>query len=87
MNLYTIFLAEHMLFYASEKYPLEDSYSKYITEVSKLLFTEMHLANCTFIHACEINGMLIAWLICSYLVHQFFSNVDNPSMKFRTSKT
>ncbi|KAK7830471.1 insulin-degrading enzyme-like 1 [Quercus suber] len=23
---------EHMLFYASEKYPLEDSYSKYITE-------------------------------------------------------
>ncbi|KAM1866266.1 hypothetical protein ACFX13_009135 [Malus domestica] len=24
---------EHMLFYASEKYPLEDSYSKYITEV------------------------------------------------------
>ena len=25
-----------MLFYASEKYPLEDSYSKYITEV--LLF-------------------------------------------------
>lgn len=27
------FIAEHMLFYASEKYPLEDSYSKYITEV------------------------------------------------------
>lgn len=25
--------AEHMLFYASEKYPLEDSYSKYIAEV------------------------------------------------------
>lgn len=25
--------AEHMLFYASEKYPLEDSYSKYITQV------------------------------------------------------
>ncbi|KAF5473283.1 hypothetical protein F2P56_009907, partial [Juglans regia] len=24
---------EHMLFYASEKYPLEDSYSKYIAEV------------------------------------------------------
>ncbi|CAJ2659724.1 unnamed protein product [Trifolium pratense] len=24
---------EHMLFYASEKYPVEDSYSKYITEV------------------------------------------------------
>ncbi|KAL7197418.1 hypothetical protein ACSBR2_020037 [Camellia fascicularis] len=23
---------EHMLFYTSEKYPLEDSYSKYITE-------------------------------------------------------
>ncbi|WJX73214.1 Insulin-degrading enzyme-like 1, peroxisomal [Trifolium repens] len=23
---------EHMLFYASEKYPVEDSYSKYITE-------------------------------------------------------
>ncbi|CAN4107215.1 unnamed protein product [Withania somnifera] len=23
---------EHMLFYASEKYPIEDSYSKYITE-------------------------------------------------------
>jgi secreted Zn-dependent insulinase-like peptidase len=26
-------LTEHMLFYASEKYPVEDSYSKYITEV------------------------------------------------------
>jgi hypothetical protein len=24
---------EHMLFYASEKYPEEDSYSKYIAEV------------------------------------------------------
>ncbi|KAL1352128.1 hypothetical protein AAHE18_06G144600 [Arachis hypogaea] len=24
---------EHMLFYASEKYPVEDSYSKYITEI------------------------------------------------------
>jgi hypothetical protein len=24
------FFAEHMLFYASEKYPVEDSYSKYI---------------------------------------------------------
>ncbi|KAK2369342.1 Insulinase (Peptidase family M16) family protein [Trifolium repens] len=23
---------EHMLFYASDKYPVEDSYSKYITE-------------------------------------------------------
>ncbi|OAY69616.1 Zinc-metallopeptidase, peroxisomal, partial [Ananas comosus] len=28
---------EHMLFYASEKYPVEDSYSKYITEVLPLL--------------------------------------------------
>jgi hypothetical protein len=27
------FLAEHMLFFASEKYPVEDSYSTYITEV------------------------------------------------------
>ncbi|THF95864.1 hypothetical protein TEA_024515 [Camellia sinensis var. sinensis] len=27
---------EHMLFYASEKYPLEDSYSKYITEVQTM---------------------------------------------------
>ena len=27
-------LTEHMLFYASEKYPVEDSYSKYISEVS-----------------------------------------------------
>lgn len=26
-------ITEHMLFYASEKYPVEDSYSKYITEV------------------------------------------------------
>lgn len=25
--------AEHMLFYASEKYPIEDSYSKFIAEV------------------------------------------------------
>lgn len=33
---------EHMLFYASEKYPLEDSYSKYITEVkfSDFLFLQ-----------------------------------------------
>ena len=30
-------LAEHMLFYASEKYPLEDSYSKYIIEVINYL--------------------------------------------------
>lgn len=30
-------VAEHMLFYASEKYPLEDSYSKFIIEVYFLL--------------------------------------------------
>jgi len=28
---------EHMLFYASEKYPEEDSYSKYIAEVCLIL--------------------------------------------------
>jgi len=28
---------EHMLFYASEKYPIEDSYSKYIAEVCLIL--------------------------------------------------
>lgn len=27
------FATEHMLFFASEKYPVEDSYDKYITEV------------------------------------------------------
>lgn len=31
--------AEHMLFYASEKYPLEDSYSKYITEVTEFIYS------------------------------------------------
>jgi hypothetical protein len=31
------FFAEHMLFYASEKYPVEDSYSKYIAEVCRIL--------------------------------------------------
>ncbi|KAJ9565593.1 hypothetical protein OSB04_001559 [Centaurea solstitialis] len=29
---FIIIIAEHMLFYASEKYPLEDSYSTYISE-------------------------------------------------------
>lgn len=28
---------EHMLFYASKKYPIEDSYSKYIAEVCLVL--------------------------------------------------
>ena len=28
---------EHMLFYTSEKYPVEDSYSKYIAEVCLIL--------------------------------------------------
>ena len=32
-----------MLFYASEKYPLEDSYSKYITEVLFYLFIYLFL--------------------------------------------
>lgn len=36
------FWAEHMLFYASEKYPSEDSYSKYISEVLTANFTETH---------------------------------------------
>jgi hypothetical protein len=32
------FFTEHMLFYANEKYPVEDSYMKYLTEVY-LIFT------------------------------------------------
>lgn len=45
-----VFLAEHMLFYASAKYPVEDSYSKYITEVfpdalkMQCLFSCLHFA-------------------------------------------
>ncbi len=30
--------AEHMLFFSSEKYPEEDSYSKYLTEVNCQIF-------------------------------------------------
>ncbi|XP_012466864.1 insulin-degrading enzyme-like 1, peroxisomal isoform X2 [Gossypium raimondii] len=41
---------EHMLFYASEKYPLEDSYSKYITEHggSRNAFTDYEMTNYFF---------------------------------------
>nr|KJB14850.1 hypothetical protein B456_002G147300 [Gossypium raimondii] len=41
---------EHMLFYASEKYPLEDSYSKYITEHggSTNAFTASEMTNYYF---------------------------------------
>ncbi|MQL84678.1 hypothetical protein Taro_017188 [Colocasia esculenta] len=34
---------EHMLFYASEKYPLENSYSKFIIEVSCELWCTVYL--------------------------------------------
>lgn len=47
-------IAEHMLFYASEKYPLEDDYSKYISEVLCTLFCfAKHIlfhANSSFTH-------------------------------------
>lgn len=36
--------AEHMLFFSSEKYPEEDSYSKYLTEVnSDLLSSKLNI--------------------------------------------
>jgi len=38
MKIVFFLLTEHMLFYASEKYPVEDSYSKYITEVPEVLY-------------------------------------------------
>lgn len=50
-DFYFLFLAEHMLFYASEKYPVEDSYSKYITEVVTVHNSEQHL--CLFEYYCH----------------------------------
>lgn len=44
-------LAEHMLFFASEKYPVEDSYSKYITEVVTVHILKQHL--CLFEYYCH----------------------------------
>lgn len=43
------FVVEHMLFYASEKYPEEDSYSKYIAEVPFLILHNLFLVVCIFI--------------------------------------
>lgn len=49
--IFYFFLAEHMLFYASEKYPVEDSYSEYITEVVTVQNSEQHL--CLFEYYCH----------------------------------
>ncbi|RVW16486.1 Insulin-degrading enzyme-like 1, peroxisomal [Vitis vinifera] len=54
---------EHMLFYASEKYPLEDSYSKYITEIftARMELEDENIFSCIWIHpkdasSSEVHG-------------------------------
>jgi hypothetical protein len=54
-------VAEHMLFYASEKYPVEDSYSKFIAEV--LTFLLVNFAQlCILGIICGTNFELFVFL-------------------------
>ena len=43
---------EHMLFYASAKYPEEDSYSKYITEV---IYTYIYSGEFVLVFVCSLS--------------------------------
>lgn len=57
-------VAEHMLFFSSEKYPEEDSYSKYLTEVSI-----SHIHTCTHAHV-RASSVYSSYFVCrNFFLH------------------
>lgn len=71
-------IAEHMLFYASEKYPLEDSYSKYITEVTEFIYFHYMYASFKLIvtwgKLLDNNSTKVLvsfWLLVDYWINLF----------------